>query len=104
MGDPRSLSFRRYILTRRYHGGRGSDKGWAFVAFALGDPKLPNAGSWQELRDYLVEQEIEDRMVEAADIVWRSYLSYVSRVRRLSRNAMFEGRSGTAATGPSVSR
>lgn len=104
MGDPRNLSFRRYILTRKYHGGRGSDKGWAFVAFALGDPELPNAGSWQELRNYLVQHEIEERMLEAADIVWRSYLSYVSRVRRLSKNAIFEGRSGTAAIQPSVSR
>ncbi len=97
MPDPRSLSFRRYILTRKYHGGRGSDKGWAFVAYALGDPELPNAANWQELRDYLVQRGIEERMVEAAEIVWRSYLSCVSRIRRLSRDAVSEARSGAAA-------
>lgn len=97
MPDPRGLSFRRYILTRRYHGGRGSHKGWAFVAFALGDPGLPNAVSWQELRDYLVQQSIEGDMLEAADIVWRSYLSCVSRIRRISKGTFVERSSGTAA-------
>lgn len=93
--DPRSLSFRRYILTRRYHGGRGSDKGWTFVAFALGDPDLPNASRWQELRDHLVQQGLDDEMIGAADIVWRSYLSCVSRIRRNSKDGVVQARSGT---------
>ena len=76
------ISFRRYISTRRYHHGRGSRAGWTFVAHALGDPKLPDAATWEELRAYLAEHGAEQVMLEAANIVWRSYLSHLSRIRR----------------------
>jgi hypothetical protein len=85
--DPGRPSFRSYILTRRYHHGRGSDEGWAFVALALGDPNLPDARDWRELRGYLLERGSETRIVEGARSVWSSYSSHVSRERKLSRKA-----------------
>lgn len=97
--DPRKPSFRSYILTRRYHHGRGSDEGWAFVALALGDPNLPEAEGWQELRNYLVERGYEKRIVEGARSVWSSYTSYVSRERKLSRRTAFDSRALVAYAG-----
>ncbi|MDP8913022.1 MAG: hypothetical protein M3N39_05550 [Pseudomonadota bacterium] len=88
--DPGRLSFRRYIRTRKYHHGRGSDEGWAFVALAMGDPNLPDVQGWQELRGYLVERGHENRIVEGARSVWRSYGSYLSRKRKLSRTTAFD--------------
>jgi hypothetical protein len=76
------VSFRRYVLTRKYHQGRGSHVGWAFIAHALGDPSLPDATSWHELRAYLIDGGAEPAMIGAANIVWRSYLSHISRERR----------------------
>lgn len=82
MPAPEILSFRRYISTRKYHQGRGSSAGWAFVAHALGDPKLPNAATWDELRAYLIQSGVDHVMLEAANIVWRSYGAHVSKARR----------------------
>ncbi len=82
MPAPTIVSFRRYISTRKYHQGRGSHAGWAFIAHALGDAKLPNAASWRELRAYLIGGGAEQGMIEAANIVWRSYLSHISKERR----------------------
>ncbi len=82
MSDPKSASFRRYVSTRRYHQGRGSRAGWAFIAHAFGDPDLPNPSSWRELRAYLTQGGAEQALIEAANIVWRSYLSHISRERR----------------------
>jgi hypothetical protein len=78
----RIASFRRYVHTRRYHQGRGSKAGWAFIAHALGDPHLPNAASWNELRAYLLAGGAEAPIVAAAHTVWRSYLSHISKERR----------------------
>ena len=82
---PKVVSFRRYISTRRYHQGRGSQAGWTFVAYALGDSNLPDAGSWRELRSYLRNGGAEQKLIAAANIVWRSYLSYLSKERRVMR-------------------
>lgn len=89
MPDPRTISFRRYILTRRYHQGRGSRAGWAFVAYALGDPNLPNPTNWRELRAYLTRCGAEQEMLVAANIVWRSYQSHLSKARRLGTSNAF---------------
>ena len=83
MPDPTTISFRRYISTRKYHQGRGSRAGWEFVAFALGDPKLPDAASWAELRAYLTRCGAGQAMLDASNIVWRSYISHVSKARKL---------------------
>ena len=96
MRGPRVTSFLQYLYTRRYHGGRGSDAGWAFVAYALGDAKLPDATSWHELRAYLDQCGGGPPMIEAAKIVWGSYSSLVSKQRRSEMMDAF-GRSAVAA-------
>jgi hypothetical protein len=80
--NAKPLSFHRYIFTRRHHQWRGSRAGWSFVAHALGDPDLPDAASWGELRDHLINSGAEQDMIKAANMVWRSYLSQVSKARR----------------------
>lgn len=82
MPNPNVVTFRRYLLTRKYHQGRGSRAGWAFVAYALGEPTLPDATCWHELRAYLAGYGAGPAMIEAANIVWRSYLSHMRRERR----------------------
>jgi len=52
------------------------------VAQALGDRNLPDAGSWPDLRRYLVRTGAAPEMIAAAQTVWRSYVSHSSRVRR----------------------
>lgn len=97
MRGPRITSFLQYLLTRRYHGGRGSDAGWTFVAYALGDAKLPDATSWHELRAYLVQCGGGPPMIDAAKIVWGSYSSLVSKQRGSEMMDAF-GRSGVTAS------
>lgn len=76
------VTFRRYLLTRKYHQGRGSHAGWTFIAYALGEPTLPDATCWHELRAYLAGNGADRALIEAANIVWRSYLSHISKGRR----------------------
>ncbi|MDP9415696.1 MAG: hypothetical protein M3Q08_16775 [Pseudomonadota bacterium] len=95
------LSFRQYILTRKYHHGRGSDKGWSFIVLALGDPDLANVQSWHELREYLTQGGADRGMLEGAGSVWRSYISCLSRKRKLSRMGKFDQRSLAAYAGSS---
>ena len=78
----RRMSFHDYIRTRRYQFGRGSRDGWMFVARALGDPDLPDAASWPELRAYLQRCGDDPGAVRAARVVWNSYLSLLTRLRR----------------------
>lgn len=66
------MSFLNYIHTRRYNFGRGAQSSWAFIAAARGDPEFPDTGSWDELRDYLVQRGMGDMLV-AARVVWRTY-------------------------------
>ena len=47
--------------------------GWAFIARALGDPNLPDARTWAELRDYLQAQGEPPHRIEAARLVWKTY-------------------------------
>jgi hypothetical protein len=78
----RQMSFREYIATRRYQFGRGSNEGWAFVARALGDAAFPDVGSWTELRAYLEACGDDLASIDAARVVWNSYLSLLTKLRR----------------------
>ena len=86
-------------MTRKYHHGRGSDKGWAFVALALGDQNLPDVHRWQELRDYLVHSDVEKELLDGAASVWRSYISCLSRERKLTRMGSLSPRRLTTYAG-----
>lgn len=97
MQGSRITSFRQYLVTRRYHGGRGSDAGWAFVTHALGETNFPDATSWYELRTYLVQSGGGQPMIEAAKIVWGSYFSLVRKRRRSETSDAF-GRPGVTAS------
>jgi hypothetical protein len=90
MAAPREMSFRDYIRTRRYQFGRGSKAGWLFVARALGDANLPDATSWPELRAYLTQSWEDPAAVDAAQVVWNSYLSLLTKKRSaaLGRNSV----------------
>jgi hypothetical protein len=76
-------SFLDYIRTRRFHHGRGSKAGWLFVVRALGDDALPDASTWQELRTYLQQRWGDPAAIDAAQVVWNSYLSWLTKKRRL---------------------
>jgi hypothetical protein len=100
VSGPKIISFHRYISTRKYHQGRGSNAGWAFIAHALGDPDLPEATSWQELHAYLLAKGAERGMIEAGRTVWRSYLSHLSKERRGdASNAFGQARAIAAGVG-----
>jgi hypothetical protein len=74
------ISLREYLRGRRYRSGRGRADAWAFLAEAVGDASFPNARSWRELLAYLEGTGRDTDTVEAAKVLWRSYL----------RNAPFE--------------
>lgn len=78
----REMSFLEYLRTRRYQLGRVSERGWKFVASALGDPALPDAQSWRELRAYLERCWDEPAAVDAAQVIWNSYLALLAKKRR----------------------
>ena len=78
----RPLSFRDYIGTRRYQPGRVSKGGWDFVARAQGDPHLPDARDWSELRAYLERCGEDESTITAARTVWNSYLALLTKMRR----------------------
>lgn len=59
------------------------------MAYALGDPNLPNPANWRELRAYLTRCGAEQEMLEAANIVWRSYQSHLSKTRRVGTSNAF---------------
>lgn len=67
------IGFHEYLKRRRYDFGRSSAAGWAFIARALGDPNLPDATAWAELRDYLQAQGEPPQALEAARTVWKTY-------------------------------
>ena len=87
--DQTSISFRRYIYTRKYHQGRGSNAGWEFVSHVLGDPNFPNPSSWQELRGYLLRYGAPQPMLEAANTVWRSFGAFSSKARKAATTEVF---------------
>lgn len=76
------MSFADYLMTRKYHFGRGSDSGWAFVARALGDAQMPDAASWAELRAYLETSGDENSTIHAARVVWSSYIAFLTKRRQ----------------------
>lgn len=65
-------SFRDYVLSRRFHSGRGWKSGWPFVILALGSDDILSASSWPDLRDILLRLGHDDRLKGAYD-VWRRY-------------------------------
>jgi hypothetical protein len=73
------VGFKEYVTTRKYGFGRGSRESWAFIAQARGDPNLPDATSWPELRDYLQKAGASPDTLVAARKVWSSYLCQRSR-------------------------
>jgi hypothetical protein len=77
------MSFRKYVLTRKYDFGRGSKRAWAFIAKARGDGNLPDACSWRELRGYLGAAGFDQDLIQAAKVVWGSYRADVSRRSKL---------------------
>jgi hypothetical protein len=68
------ISLRAYLCGRRYRSGRGRADAWAFLAEAVGDASFPNARSWRELLAYLDGTGRDAETVEAAKVLWRSYL------------------------------
>jgi hypothetical protein len=84
MRTQRPVSFRQYIHTRRYDYGRGGKSRWPFLIHALGDPNLPDAHCWAELRDHLTRSGCGAEMLKAGKIVWRSYIANLSVRRRAS--------------------
>ena len=76
------VSFRDYVLGRKYDFGRGSTASWAFIAFARGDPNFPDIASSSELKDYLRRVGASRRQrAAAAKTVWGSYTALRSRNR-----------------------
>ena len=75
------VSFRDYVLGRKYDYGRGSTASWAFIAFARGDPKFPDIASSAELKDYLRRVDAHETAGAAAKTVWGSYTALRSRNR-----------------------
>lgn len=73
-------TFRAYLLNRPYGFGRGNSESWAFITAARGDPALPDASAWTELKGYLRSAGYEDHMLAAAKVVWASYKSYRHRL------------------------
>jgi hypothetical protein len=73
------MSFREYVLTRRYDYGRGSQRAWAFIARLRGSPALPDFSSWRELHAYLRTAGVTPHDLDSARVVWRSYQSRKSR-------------------------
>ena len=65
-------TFKDYVLTRPYGFGRGRKESWDFIAYARGDPQLPDIDCWQELRSYL-ERSGRAHFVPAARVVWASF-------------------------------
>ena len=43
------------------------------VYHALGDRTLPDAGSWQQLKAYLMEREASAETLSAAEYIWQQY-------------------------------
>lgn len=76
------LTFRDYVLNRRYDFGRGSRESWNFIAHARGDPSLLNVNSWHELRACLEQRNIAANIVQAGRAVWQAYLWYRGRLKR----------------------
>ena len=78
------ISFRDYVLGRKYDFGRGSTASWAFIAFARGDPDFPDIASASELYSYLGGAGASEAMAAAARTVWGSYTALRSRNRSRS--------------------
>jgi len=74
-----TLSFRTYIHRRRIASTAAGD----FIADAKVDPNLPNATTWQELRNYLVDSGASENAIKAGRIVWRGYLAARRNARSL---------------------
>lgn len=75
------VSFRDYVLGRKYDFGRGSAASWGFIAFARGDADFPEIATAAELQAYLERTGVPDAMAAAAKGVWRSYGALRSRNR-----------------------
>lgn len=84
-GSGETLSFRDYVLTRKYDFGRGSDAAWRFIALARGDRALPDIADRQELDAYLARTGLMGEMRVGAYSTWRSYTAYRSRMRGAAR-------------------
>jgi len=78
------LSFRDYVLHRKYDYGRGSAASWSFIAFARGDRRFRDVGSSRELLAYLKEAGASEELVLGARAAWNSFTVYRSRHRRLA--------------------
>ena len=76
-----SLTFRDYVLARKYDFGRGSAATWAFIAYARGDRTFPEIATQRELDDYLARAGVSGELATAARSVWSSFTSYRSRMR-----------------------
>ena len=75
------MSFRDYVLGRKYDYGRGSPTSWKLIAFARGDDHFPDVVSFGELLAYLGKNDVPDELTAAAKAVWSSYTSLRSRNR-----------------------
>lgn len=82
-GTPWPLSFRDYVLGRKYDFGRGSAASWTFIAFARGDANFPEIATGPELQAYLAQAEVPSGLAAAATSVWRSYTALRSRKGRI---------------------
>ena len=71
--DEAGLSFRAYLLSRRYTYARSDSESWGFVTQAVGDEYLLSAGAWRDVRLRLVRLGEPAEALFAARKVWRSY-------------------------------
>lgn len=76
------LSFRAYVMVRKYDFGRGSSAAWRFIAFARGAADFPDAASWRELEAYLERAGRTGEYIGPARTVWNSFTAFRSRTNR----------------------
>ncbi|HWH22489.1 MAG TPA: hypothetical protein VNT25_04250 [Allosphingosinicella sp.] len=67
------ISFDRYVLTRSYNFGRGTDEAWTFIVQAKGEAAFRSADSWDELERSLKRHGAGEPMIRGARAAWKSY-------------------------------
>ena len=78
------MTFREYILGRRYNFGRGTDAAWEFLALAIGRDDLLDSGSLSQLEARLGADGAPGRLIQGARSAWRSYRHCEWRMRRIA--------------------
>lgn len=67
------MSFKDYILSRRYQFGRATKASWEFVAFALGREDVLDSTNWAQLEAMLRAEQLPEHLMDGARSTWRSF-------------------------------